>query len=501
MCKNGAAVLLAVLVALAGASTATAAPLDDACAQVSPTAVPCTGQDKLAEAAAAECRRLGLPDSACVLPLGHAVTAAARDAYLRSWTHRAAQFQYALGGPLPLVQAQWLGTHNSFNSVNDTPTVSHTDSNQQLSLSQQLDVDIRSLELDVHWVPSLDAGGAKSVVVCHGRGPDEAHLGCTNERLLADVLPEIASWLNAQGHGDQVVLLYVEDELGDPAGYAETVKQLDAKLRRPDGSSLIYRPDPARKTPAGCVNMPLDVSRDAIRLAGSQVMLVGNCRSGWASDVFGWDATHVESGSTPAYKPFPACDATYARATYDTKLVRYYEDSTFVARAIDPTASPAAAAADRLSPEKVAAMTRCGVNLFGFDQLLPDDGRIDATIWSWAPGEPNASAGNCTVQRGDGRWATRPCETSRRAACRASDGRWIPTPGAVAWADAASACRAQGAVLGLPRTGYENSLLREAAGADEVWLNEGPSRSVGRRHAHRRHHRKHRKLRRTHAHQ
>ncbi len=388
---------------------------------------------------------------------------------MTSWVHRAAQFQYGLGDGLPLRRAQWLGTHNSFNSVNDTTTLSHTDSNQQLSLNQQLDLDVRSLELDGHWIPSVEGGGANAVVVCHGRGPDEANLGCTNERPLADVLPEVARWLNAPEHRGQVVLLYLEDELGDPAGYAATVKQLDAGLRRPDGGSLIYRPDPSRLGPGGCVSMPLDASRAGIRASGAQVMLVGNCRSGWASDVFGWDDTHVESGSTPGYAAFPACDATYPRDVYDAKLVRYYEDSTWVSSAVSPTTSPQDVEADSLTPTRVAAMTRCGVNLFGFDQLLPDDGRLQASIWSWAKDKPDAADGDCAVQRDDGRWITRPCDARRRAACLGPAG-WAPTPDAVTHGDAAAACRDQGATFGLPRTGYENSLLRQAAGADEVWL-------------------------------
>jgi hypothetical protein len=470
---KAAATLLTVLAALlisgALAGSASAQPADDACHQVSPSASPCIGADKLAEAAAAECRRLGLPDSDCVLPLGHEVTSAARDAYRTSWVHRAAQFQYGLGDRLPLHEAQWLGTHNSFNSVNDTATLSHTDSNQQLSLGQQLDLDVRSLELDVHWIPSAETGGSNTVVVCHGRGPDEANLGCTNERTLADVLPELAGWLNAPAGRDQVVLLYLEDDLGDPAGYAETVRRLDAGLRGPDGRSLIYRPDPARFGAKGCQDMPLDVSRADIRARGAQVMLVGNCRSGWASDVFGWDDTHVESGSTPQYAAFPTCDASYPRSVYDAKLVRYYEDSTWVTSAVNPTASPQDATDDSLTPNRVAAMTRCGVNLFGFDQLLPGDGRIEASIWSWAADKPDPAEGDCAAQRADGRWITRPCDVRRRAACLSSAG-WSLTRVAVPNAAAAAACRTQGAALGLPRTGYQNSLLRQAAGADEVWL-------------------------------
>ncbi len=165
---------------------------------------------------------------------------------------------------------------------------------------------------------------------------------------------------------------------------------LDSVLKRADGSSLIYRPSASEMTSKGCANLPLGVSRDDVRARGAQVVLVGNCRSGWASDVYGWDDNHVESGSTPDYKPFPTCDKTYPRSVYDAKFVRYFEDSTFVSAATDPGQSPEQQQANALTPARVGDMTRCGVNLFGLDQLLPNDGRIEASIWSWAKGQPKA---------------------------------------------------------------------------------------------------------------
>src|SRR4051812_40877605 len=172
---------LSALVLAFAAGSAQAQTVDDGCGALSPSAAPCIGLDKLAEAAAAECRRIGARERQCALPLGHRVSSRIASRYRRTWLHRAAAFQYRLGHSLPLLRAQWLGTHHSFNSVNDSPTISHTDSNQQLSLSQQLDVDVRSLELDVHYLPTRGA-----VVVCHGRGPDEAHFGCTTEPLLSE---------------------------------------------------------------------------------------------------------------------------------------------------------------------------------------------------------------------------------------------------------------------------------------------------------------------------
>jgi hypothetical protein len=448
----------------AAAQAASAKPVDDACNQVSPTAAACIGIDKPAEAAAAECRAAGVPDGACVMPVGHDVLASDLAAYQSSWLHRAAQRQFALGGSVPLRAAQWLGTHNSFNTDANGLTLSHTDNNQQLTLTEQLDGDVRALELDVHYVPGTETGGTDVVRVCHGRGPDQYHAGCTTEPLLTAVLPEITRWIDA--HPDQVVLLYLEDELGAAAGYDQTVSALDHALVRSDGSSMIYRPDPAQIGAGGCANLPLDVSRDDVRAAGANLVLVGNCRSGWSSDVYSWDANHVESGSTPGYQPFPACDQTYGPSVYASKLVRYFEDSTWVSAAVDPTQSPAGHGAGMLSPAKVTSMIDCGVNLLGFDQFEPGDGRVEASIWSWAPNQPDATAGACAEQRSDGRWISDSCATRRPAACRTPQGTWILTP-AIPAAAARAACAARGATFAAPRTGPENEALRvTAAGAD-----------------------------------
>ena len=460
-----AATLAAGAVAAPGAQGST---VEDVCSQLSPSGAPCIGAPKLAERLAAECRRIGRPAGDCQMPLGHAVGREIVERYRASWLHRAAAFQYRLANGTPFRDAPWLGTHNSFNSVSDPPTLSKTDSNQQLTLPQQLDVDVRSLELDVHWVPSLDALGKEATVVCHGRGPDEQDFGCTNERRLSFELGQIAGWLGK--NRNEVLLLYLEDELGDPAGYSETVATLEDVLKR-DGRSLIYHPRNDDFTAKGCANLPLGLARSHVRAAGAQVVLVGNCRAGWASDVFGWDDVHVESGSTSRYRDYPDCDASYGRDVYDQKLVRYYEDSTFVSAAVDPTSTPAEAAAEMLKPPKVAAMTRCGVNLFGLDQLLPSDGRIEATIWSWAPGKPDRSQGRCTIQRPDGRWTTRRCSATRRVACR-KDGNWHVTGRAYPFASAAAECGRRGGAFGLPRTGYDNAALRTAApgGAGEIWI-------------------------------
>lgn len=438
------------------------------CDALSPIAIPCVALGKTFDAVAAECRRVGIPDALCALPLSHKVTQAARDAYLASWTHRTAQFQYELGNPLPLREAQWIGTHNSFNGLSYPFTISRADSNQQLSLSQQLDIDVRSLELDLHYIPSiLGLLGPKVVTVCHGQGADVGNLGCTTEASFAKVLPEISNWLNAARNSDEVVLIYLEDAVKDPAAYASILSTLDKVLKRPNGSSLIYKPNPAQKAANGCVPMPLGISRDDVRAAGARVVLVGSCAPGWSGSVFDWSNTHVESGRASTYRAFPTCDANFTPSVYASKMVRYFEDSTLVSTLLDPQRPPVDPEA--LTPAKVEAMTNCGVNLFGLDQLLPEDGRIQSTLWSWAPNEPQAGVGECTVLGSDGRWAAAPCTGTRPAACL-DGGVWTVTP-AVPAANAAAACQAIGSTFDLPRSGVSNSRLHAVAGTTSTWIN------------------------------
>jgi len=116
-------------------------------------------------------------------------------------------------------------------------------------------------------------------------------------------------------------------------------------------------------------------------------------------------------------------------------------------------------------------MTDCGVNLFGFDQLLPEDGRIEASLWSWAPEEPRAGAGSCTLQTADSRWVAAPCGDPHPPACLDAAGNWTVTPTPVAFAAAPTACAAVGSTFALPRTGDQNARLNALAGpAGGAWV-------------------------------
>jgi hypothetical protein len=371
---------------------------------------------------------------------------AAVEAFEASGEHGTLLFQHALAGDLGMTDAPWAGTHNSFNSIAEMgPALSANDSNQQLTLVDQLRLGVRSLELDLHlWLGRP--------TVCHAQS---RHEGCTTERTLDSLLAPVADWLRA--HPREVVLLYAEDHLDTAAGFDAGAAVLRERL-----GSLLYAP-----AGPGCTQLPGTLTRNEVLRAGAQVVVVSDCGPGaWSSVAFAWDE-HRES-RPQAFAGFPGCGPDFTRAEYDERLIRYYEDSTFLTSAASEVQYTSRD--DGLTPETTAAMARCGVELLGFDQLVPGDGRLEALVWSWADGGVPANAATCAMARGDdARWTTTACLRPRPAACRTAAGAWRVTR-AVPMPAAAGACRRLGAALAAPRTARENALLAEAARGRDVLL-------------------------------
>lgn len=412
---------------------------------------------KAAEQAAATCRRAAGTE-ACATALGTSnASAAAVDAYEGSEVSRTLALQRTLGDRLPLQAGLWIGTHNSANTTAEDASASTSDSNQQLSLTDQLRLDVRSLELDAHWFPSLRSPGQQPVL-CHAQGAP-THVGCSTERLLADGLAEVRAWLDA--HPAEVVLLYLEDHLEGVAGHDRAAADVQAAF-----GDLLFAPAAGE-----CTGLPLTLTRDQVRAAGKQVVVMtGGCRRGvgtaWHGVAFA--ETQRREDRPVAYGGYPRCGgADLSRE--DGVFRRYFEDSTFVNPATTPIGQ--SSLDDGITPETAAAMTRCGVDLLGLDQLVPGDGRLEALVWSFAAGELDL-AGVAVQRASDGRWASRAGDGRLAAACRLPDGSWTVT-GSGPRVSAAGRCEELGGAFDVPRRGRDAQLLLEAqraAGADQVWL-------------------------------
>lgn len=378
------------------------------------------------------CREAGAgPTGACDRLHPVPVVAERVAAYEASWVHRALALQRRLELDVPLGEVLVPGTHNSYNAYAYAPTLSGLDANQWYGLRDQLRMDVRALELDLHWVPSPhgDPGQAgRAPVVCHGQsvpvGPVAVHAGCTLEVHLRERLAEVRAWLDA--HPGEFLLIYLENQLdGDPAAHDAAVAAIAATL-----GERVYRP------PAGspCAPLPVHASRRQLLAAGAQVLLVGDCGpGGWGAWVHARAPYWLESKSGPGddYAGLADCAGERRARGYGRRYVRYFEDETWLAAM--------AGSRGQLTAAEVRAMVVCGVNLLGLDRIHPDDPRLEALVWSWAPGEPAALGAACAVQGPDGRFRARPCGERHRYACRGPEG-WHVTRVAGPWSAGFAAC-------------------------------------------------------------
>jgi hypothetical protein len=173
-----------------------------------------------------------------------------------------------------------------------------------------------------------------------------------------------------------------------------------------------------------------------------------------------WD----ESGS-PTHYSEADCAADMKAREHHTSFRRFFEASPWLEAMTNATQT--------LTAQTAARMVQCGVNIAGFDQLEPFDGRLEAMVWSWAKGQPSSSGG-CALQGTDTRFHAAGCGEHHRFACVDGGLDWHVTQAAGEWRAGADVCSAEfpGSSYGVPPNGYRNGQLASARppGTGDVWL-------------------------------
>jgi hypothetical protein len=147
------------------------------------------------------------------------------------------------------------------------------------------------------------------------------------------------------------------------------------------------------------------------------------------------------------------------RDHYDRNWIRHWADETGIGEAGGDGGDITVADARN--------MVRCGVNMIGFDNLVPFDERLQQLVWSWAPGEP--SRHGCGVQGNDGRFRARDCASVKPFVCHRGT-TWHVTVRRGAFAEGAHACAAEGlGAFSVPWNGYENMRVQRI-GHGEAWV-------------------------------
>lgn len=391
------------------------------------------------------------------------------------WLSKVVDLQNKIDYHAPLATATFLMTHNSYNASAYRTAFAYVDPNQRLSIRQQLDAGVRSLELDVHRFFSMTGWPwqwRQRLLLCHGQ---DNHLGCSPyDRPLEAGVDEIRQWLQDGRNANEVIVIYIEDHIDDR--YADLVNILTQRI-----GSKVFRPQGT-----GCQGIPMHISKQDIINAGKQVLLMGasdvcDSNSGWNTWAYAGVGDLLNGYPTGDVENLDGTQCEFDRHFYDRYWVRFYEDRTVLSSLFaDP---------DRIEPQDAANLQKCGVNLIGFDKLVMADERLHASVWSWDSGQPSDLMGgeNCALHGANARLDDRTCTEVMGYACtKPGSHDWIITRNTGTWDQGRDVCQMETGgeyVFAVPTNGYDNERLRSAKaaqGAANVWVNLDDQQIEGR---------------------
>lgn len=394
--------------------------------------------------------------------------------YQSSWLHQAHQLQRDLDQDQPLRRATFIGTHNSYNAAAYTTPQSYYDPNQIHTITNQLQMDVRALELDVHSFFGYDLESGtfyRDVLLCHGT---DQHIGCSPfDRPLVSALEEIIVWLQQPQNQDEVLLIYIEDHTSADDNFilAETLLGVLGEY--------LYLPQEP-----GCNLIAPGLSKAAVRAADKNVLLISDHCSGESVSyaLFGGFADSIDSTGYPtvglaSLQAAPRClDTELDQQAVQQNFIRMQEDRTLLSRAVGNGGI-------KITPASVSNLLACEINLLGLDKLQPGDGRLQAALWSWAEGHPTGGElALCAQHNANGRFESADCGSALPYSCRDSaSGQWVVTTVQGNWDQGEASCAALGMHFEVPFSAYENAQLqavKQASGVLHSWLDYHGSQSL-----------------------
>jgi len=358
------------------------------------------------------------------------------DAFNSSWLGNALDLQRGLDNNAPIKDNNILGTHNSYNSevytaCNFSVGCRYLDPQQKYSVKDQLRMGARFIEMDVHWTAKMESlfSYPKRLLLCHG-------VCSLNDKYATEGFNEIKDWLNDANNADEVIILYIEDH--SDGHHSDLYSQLNDRF-----GSKIY-------ASGGCSSLPDSLTKAQVLSAGKQVIL--------------WKDGGCSSNSNMANQAFTGLG----------NVGRIWEDAT----TLGTIAELFDGGIDSLTASEVRDGFATGANIINLDDMVMDDGRIEAAIWSWNTNEPNnANNEDCAAQTSSGRWNDANCNNSYAYACEDNSGNWVVANATTgAWSNGESVCSELGGSyqFSVPTNSQANQALKaakEAEGYNTVWLN------------------------------
>lgn len=370
---------------------------------------------------------------------------------------------YSIMMDQPINRIPWFGTHNAFSAIrqgfNSPLYTNHT-----VSITDQLNLGSRHLELDVHNYTIVDDSVGR---LCHSGTAELCLIPGFGTRLFAFALREIAAWLRS--HPEEVIIIKLDDKNVN-ARSANGMREMYAELEDFLGR-FAYRP------PTTFTRWP---TMREIKMAQKQLVIMqhGNPVSGDGIG-FAWNAkNYIQENNWPINQDLSNCVSDDGVDQANRRAVDWWDMAEGRTLANAP---PIADQTGLITRPVVERAVRCGVSIIGVDYLgalndspigtsLSPDTRLEGLVWSYA--ENDFGRNGPAALMPNGRWSSQSESLSKPFACAekrtygdANDVRnWRVTNFSGPWGSALgnSQCVAEFGAnyeFAFPRNGYQNRRL------------------------------------------
>lgn len=337
----------------------------------------------------------------------------------------ASDINEALALAAPVRQANVLTAHNAYNSTAYFSGQLIPGPNQRRALIEQLQLGVRSFELDVR-------AAGDHTRVCHA-----TDCNTTSVTSVRRLLAEIDSWLKGADNND-VVFIYLEDNIaGNPAGYQQLQRDI-AFL-----GDLVY-------TPGTCLS-GAGLTLQQLLQQGKRIFFY---KDGAADGCEQLNNVLIDFERSVAVAGMNVYDNFYSAQYFR----RAYECNNYFC-------SDALSAADALTALENGLNT-VAMDMLDEQQLDVYGGRLNTLLWAIGPEDTDQAYDSGRLARftaAGQRYMQLSRDGLRPYACRDDDGRWLITAARGAVSDGSQVCAAEfpGSAFDVPLSVYEARQLRQ----------------------------------------
>eukprot|EP01080_Neovahlkampfia_damariscottae_P005353 gene5353-9161_t len=330
--------------------------------------------------------------------------------------------------------------------------------NHWVSVTDQLNMGIRHIELDVHWFQN-DAR------ICHASNVqidsinkiiknigsvigmeipwNTQKLGCAGlNRNFDDSLKEIKLWYDKPENKDEILVIFLDID-PDFKNWNKT-EWLFEPIQRHFGNLVFSQKDKESKYPTRWPT-PNELIKD-----GKRILFPSREHLGERTHEFTFYPRFWDEGGARRVKPFPICEE---------------KNPFFVKRRLTEDAGsfgPFFNASGYNEPwhnHILKEYVDCNIHYASSDVLIPE--KMEGFIWTWDKEEPKYSKG-CVIQKTNSRWRNEQnCDLKLSVACQSNSNHthWIPSEKVGSWKEGDNLCES-GYKFGIPWNAYYNAIKK-----------------------------------------